>query len=275
MSIQLNNSPLGKEVKYHADKPDKDILVAIPRNLKRQEMKIPTPLPFKGVDIWNAYEVSWLRPSGRPDVAIATFYVPADSPNLIESKSFKLYLNSFNQYKISTNDLLTTLHNDLSECAGKEIRIDLCHPSQFYEQKFKAIDAQQLDDLDPAESYVYQPDAKLLKILDQHPKQESWQSCLLKSNCLITGQPDWADILIRYEGPQICPEGLLKYIISFRTQNEFHEPCVERIFQDIMNQCRPDKLTVYARYTRRGGLDISPFRSNYESLESFQRTPRQ
>ena len=132
-----------------------------------------------------------------------------------------------------------------------------------------------LDDLDPQGPYIYLPEPSLLKILNPNHIQESWQSSLLKSNCLITGQPDWADILIRYEGPQICPEGLLRYVISFRTQNEFHEPCVEKIFQDIINQCHPKKLTVYARYTRRGGLDISPFRSNYESLESFQRTPRQ
>lgn len=259
-------SPLGKPTEYRSDYAP-ELLFPIPRQLKRDELGIaPGQLPFVGEDLWNAYEVSWLNPKGKPEVALACFRVPADSPSLIESKSFKLYLNSFNQTVFADPESVeTTLVRDLSNAAGAPVGARL---ERLAEQPQAAIAypaGRLLDTLDIA-CTTYQPAPQLLCTGDGPVVEETLYSHLLKSNCLVTGQPDWGMLVVRYRGRPIDPAGLLRYIVSFRNHNEFHEQCVERIYCDIRRQCAPEALAVYARYTRRGGLDINPFRSSGEFL---------
>jgi 7-cyano-7-deazaguanine reductase len=260
-----DQSPLGKSAAYQTQYAP-ELLFPIPRQQKRDEIGLAGTLPFFGVDIWNAYEISWLNMRGKPQVAIATVSVPADSPNIIESKSFKLYLNSFNQTRLAnTEALLALLRDDLSGAVGAQVHIRLTMPEQFETLKMGELDGLLLDRLD-IEVDQYSPSPELLRANhDEAPVEETLVSHLLKSNCLVTGQPDWASVQIHYAGPQIDQEALLKYLIGFREHNEFHEQCVERIFVDILRQCKPGKLSVYARYTRRGGLDINPWRANFST----------
>jgi 7-cyano-7-deazaguanine reductase len=220
------------------------------------------------MDIWNGYELSWLNQRGKPQVAIARFLIPADSPLLIESKSFKLYLNSFNQTRVaSTDELIQMLQKDLSAAAGAGVQVSLTLPEQFSELQFGELPGMLLDRLD-IDVDQYEPAPSLLTAnFDDAIVEERLVSHLLKSNCLVTGQPDWGSVQIHYVGPQIDQENLLRYLIGFRNHNEFHEQCVERIFMDIMRQCKPQKLSVYARYTRRGGLDINPWRTNFSTAQ--------
>lgn len=257
-------SPLGKPTAYRADYAP-ELLYPIPRQLKRDELGITAAsLPFIGEDIWNAYEVSWLNPKGKPVAALATFRVPADSPNLVESKSFKLYLNSFNQTIFAdTIAVEATLVRDLSAAAGAPVSAKIEVLSSRPQQSLGYPEGILLDDLDIA-CDTYQPAPGQLVAVNGQKVEEILYSHLLKSNCLVTGQPDWAMVVIRYRGKPIDHAGLLRYIVSFRNHNEFHEQCVERIFCDITRQCAPEALSVYARYTRRGGLDINPFRSSGE-----------
>ncbi|MGO4279146.1 MULTISPECIES: NADPH-dependent 7-cyano-7-deazaguanine reductase QueF [Cupriavidus] len=261
------HSPLGKPSAYKTEY-DPTLLFPIPRQPKRTEIGLPEgrALPFFGVDIWNAYEVSWLNLKGKPQVALATFIIPADTPNIVESKSFKLYLNSFNQSKVASAEALQQLlHHDLSEATGGTVQVRLVTEADLGTQKMGELDGLLLDRLD-IETDIYEPDPTLLSAdQDETPVEESLVSHLLKSNCLVTGQPDWGSVQIRYVGAPIDQEGLLKYLISFRNHNEFHEQCVERIFADVLRMCKPVKLAVYARYTRRGGLDINPFRTNFNT----------
>jgi 7-cyano-7-deazaguanine reductase len=271
-----DQSPLGKSSAYQTQYAP-ELLFPIPRQQKRDEIGIAGTLPFFGVDIWNAYEISWLNMRGKPQVAIASVQVPADSPNIIESKSFKLYLNSFNQTRLANTDaLLALLREDLAGAVGAPVYIRLATPEQFGELKMGELEGLLLDRLD-IEVDNYSPSPALLSANhDEAPVEETLVSHLLKSNCLVTGQPDWASVQIHYAGAQIDQEGLLRYLIGFREHNEFHEQCVERIFVDIMRQCQPGRLSVYARYTRRGGLDINPWRSNFSSGKpSNLRTARQ
>lgn len=256
-------SPLGKPTAYQNEYTP-SLLFSIPRQSKREEIGIAGTLPFFGVDIWNAYELSWLNLRGKPQVAIATFTVPADSPNIVESKSFKLYLNSFNQTKLANpEDLIERLRIDLSTGFGAPVQVKLTMPESFASLQMGELEGLLLDRLD-IEVTQYTPNPSLLcGNYDEAIVEETLVSHLLKSNCLVTGQPDWGSVQIRYVGPQINQEGLLQYLIGFRNHNEFHEQCVERIFMDILRQCRPQKLSVYARYTRRGGLDINPWRTNF------------
>jgi len=258
-------SPLGKQSAYQTQY-EPSLLFPIPRKAKRDELGLSGTLPFFGMDIWNAYEISWLNMRGKPQVAIATINVPADSPNIIESKSFKLYLNSFNQTKlVNTDALLELLRADLSAAVGSPVQIKLQTPETFDQIRFGELDGLLLDRLD-IEIDSYTPDPTLLHADHQEaPVEEVLVSHLLKSNCLVTGQPDWGSVRIEYAGPQINQESLLRYLIGFREHNEFHEQCVERIFMDILRQCKPQKLAVYARYTRRGGLDINPWRANFST----------
>jgi 7-cyano-7-deazaguanine reductase len=205
---------------------------------------------------------------GKPQVAIATITAPADTPNIIESKSFKLYLNSFNQTRLANEEaLLALLREDLSNGFGAPVQVALTLPDKFSTLKMGELDGLLLDRLDlDIEPGQYTPAPALLSANhDEAPVEETLVSHLLKSNCLVTGQPDWASVQIHYVGPQINQEGLLRYLIGFREHNEFHEQCVERIFVDILRACKPQKLAVYARYTRRGGLDINPWRTNFTS----------
>ncbi len=263
MTNSAIDSPLGKTAAYQTTYAP-ELLFPIPRQSKRDELGIAGTLPFFGVDIWNAYELSWLNLRGKPQVAMAAITVPADSPNIIESKSFKLYLNSFNQTRLAdTEALLALLQADLSVGFGAPVHIQLTVQEQFSGLAMGELDGLLLDRLD-VEIDQYTPSPALLKATSgEAPVEETLVSHLLKSNCLVTGQPDWASVQIHYVGPQIEQEGLLKYLIGFREHNEFHEQCVERIFVDILRQCAPQRLAVYARYTRRGGLDINPWRTNF------------
>ncbi|HFB64065.1 MAG TPA: NADPH-dependent 7-cyano-7-deazaguanine reductase QueF [Aeromonadales bacterium] len=261
MSDQSSN-PLGQSTTY-VDQLDSGLLFAIPRAEKRAEIGVQTQaLPFYGMDIWNAYEVSWLNQKGKPQVAVAEFQFPCSSPNLIESKSFKLYLNSYNQTQFDSLTLVEKqLTTDLSVACGADIKVSLQSLQHLTEASFYTLEGELIDDLDiVVESYTYAPDT-LLNCCTGEQVSENLVSHLLKSNCLVTGQPDWASIQIQYRGNKIDRAALLKYLISFRQHNEFHEQCVERIYTDIMKYCKPEYLSVYARYTRRGGLDINPFRS--------------
>jgi len=265
------NSPeqslLGKPASYKAEY-DASLLFPIPRSGKREEIGVTGTLPFFGMDIWNAYEVSWLNQRGKPQIAIAKISIPADSPNMIESKSFKLYLNSFNQTRLADTDaLVKTLQADLSAAAGSAVHVSLTMPDQFSQLHMHELEGSLLDRLD-IEVDSYTPNPGLLKANQQDAiVEETLISHLLKSNCLVTGQPDWGSVQIHYVGAQIDQESLLRYLIGFRDHNEFHEQCVERIFVDIMRHCKPQKLSVYARYTRRGGLDINPWRSNFSTAQ--------
>ena len=258
-------SALGKPTCYVAEY-DPTLLFPIARQTKRDEIGVRGTLPFYGVDIWNAYEVSWLNLRGKPQIAIATFMVPADSPHIVESKSFKLYLNSFNQTRLADTDaLLARLRSDISAAVGAHVQVSLTLPDAFGSLKMGELDGVLLDRLD-IEVNSYDPDPALLKADHQAAAvEEKLVSHLLKSNCLVTGQPDWASVQIHYIGAPIEQASLLQYLIGFRNHNEFHEQCVERIFMDVLRQCQPHKLAVYARYTRRGGLDINPWRCNFTS----------
>ncbi len=261
------HSPLGKVSAYKTEY-DASLLFPIPRAPKRAEIGLPDgrAVPFFGVDIWNAYELSWLNPKGKPQVALASFIIPADTPNIVESKSFKLYLNSFNQTRLESPEALQQLlRKDLSEATGGAVQVRLTAEPDFGRQQMGELDGLLLDRLD-IETDIYEPAPQLLRAdQEETPVEETLVSHLLKSNCLVTGQPDWGSVQIRYVGAPIDQEGLLKYLISFRNHNEFHEQCVERIFMDVLRQCKPVKLAVYARYTRRGGLDINPFRTNFNT----------
>lgn len=269
-----SDSPLGKPSTYR-DTYDPGLLFPIPRLDKRAEIGISGTLPFFGVDVWNAYEVSWLNLRGKPQVAIATLMVPADSPNIIESKSMKLYFNSFNQSRVGGPDaLVELLRADLTAAVGANVQVKLTLAEDFSQLKMGEFDGLLLDRLD-IDVDRYEPDPSLLQSnRDESPVEETLVSHLLKSNCLVTGQPDWGSVQIRYVGSPIDQAGLLKYLIGFRTHQEFHEQCVERIFIDVLRECAPTKLFVYARYTRRGGIDINPWRSNY-SLATMPSNLRQ
>ncbi len=259
----LHNAPLGKHSAY-IDTYDANLLFAIPRQTARNELGITKPLAFHGVDIWNAYEISWLTIKGKPMIASAVITVPCDSPALFESKSLKLYFNSFNQTTFdSAENVQTTIKKDLDNITQSNVIVKLILPEQFSQQALHELPGISIDNIDiMVDSYTIQPH---FLTTSTNNVSEMLKSHLLKSNCLITHQPDWGSVLINYQGKQIDRAGLLQYIISFRQHNEFHEQCVERIFTDIMHHCQPQKLTVYARYTRRGGIDINPFLSNFKN----------
>jgi 7-cyano-7-deazaguanine reductase len=268
------HSPLGKATVY-ADRYDPTLLFPIPRQAKRDEIGVHAPLPFHGVDIWNAYELSWLDERGKPRVALAEFRVPANSPNIIESKSFKLYLNGFAQERLADADaLVVTLRRDLSAAAGAAVEVRLSAPNASV-HAIADLDGVSVDALDVAVDDYGPPKADYLRADPDDVVEETLVSDLLRSNCPVTGQPDWGSVQIRYAGPHIDREGLLRYLVSFRNHNEFHEQCVERIFMDVTRRCAPRRLSVYARYTRRGGLDINPFRSSAEDVPANPRGARQ
>ncbi|MBQ1782536.1 MAG: NADPH-dependent 7-cyano-7-deazaguanine reductase QueF [Gammaproteobacteria bacterium] len=252
------------------------LLHAVPRKLARDTLALDgTALPFDGVDLWTGYELSWLDLGGKPQVAIAEFSLPCSSPAIIESKSFKLFLNSLNQSHFADwQQVEHCLKESLSRCAGAPVTVNLLPPNHFSGATLVSLPGESLDNL-PLQDVSYNYDPTLLHVDGQRIVSETLMSDLLKSNCLITNQPDWGSVMIRYQGPAIDREGLLRYLISFRAHNEFHEQCVERIFVDLMRHCRPQQLTVYARYTRRGGLDINPYRSNFEQQPPAGRLARQ
>ncbi|WP_110458686.1 NADPH-dependent 7-cyano-7-deazaguanine reductase QueF [Shewanella algidipiscicola] len=267
---------LGKSTGYQAQY-DASLLQGVPRKLNRDAIGLSDQLPFHGADIWTGYELSWLNAKGKPMVAIAEFSLDVNSANLIESKSFKLYLNSFNQTKFnSIEQVQQTLTDDLCACAQGEISVKVIEPKHFGSQRIVELPGTCIDDLDiEVDDYHFSSDYLIDSTDDKSIVAETLTSNLLKSNCLITSQPDWGTVMIRYQGPKIDREKLLRYLISFRQHNEFHEQCVERIFVDLKKLCHCAKLTVYARYTRRGGLDINPYRSEFENPPESHRLARQ
>lgn len=267
---------LGQKTEY-ASQYDRTLLQPVPRALNRDGLGITQNQPFTiGADIWTAYEISWLNEKGLPQVAIADIYLDYQSQNLIESKSFKLYLNSFNQSKFAdSNAVQQTMQRDLSECSQGDVKVRLNPVAVYDSQKIDHLQGDCIDEQD-IEITSYEFNADWLKdCVSDEIVEEKLVSHLLKSNCLITNQPDWGTLHIHYIGKKIDHEKLLRYVVSFRQHNEFHEQCVERIFCDLMHYAKPEKLTVYARYTRRGGLDINPFRSNFENLPENLRLARQ
>ncbi|NRA46626.1 MAG: NADPH-dependent 7-cyano-7-deazaguanine reductase QueF [Oligoflexales bacterium] len=259
----MNNpesSELGKTTVYPKTY-DKSLLFPIPRSESRERIGITGEAPFFGYDIWNAWEVSFLNLKGMPGVYIATIFIPSDSKCIVESKSLKLYFNSLNEHRFnSPQHAQSIISRDLSDCVGAVIQVSLCRLEDFSHQVFKPIGIC-LDDIDL--NWEAQPySASLLKADETKKVSESLYSNLLKSNCPVTSQPDWATVFIEYEGSKLNHGSLLEYILSFRDHNEFHEQCVERIYQDISKISKPKSLTVSARYTRRGGIDINPIRSS-------------
>jgi 7-cyano-7-deazaguanine reductase len=275
-------SLLGKVATY-VDRYDAALLYPLPRAAQRALIGVAERPVFLGADLWTAYELSWLNTRGKPQVALGRFVVPCESTHLVESKSLKLYLNSFNNTVFADIDAVRqTLQKDLSEAVWRggvvksSVGVQLLSPEQYAKEKIAEMDGLSLDRLDLDCSY-YQPAPELLcAASNEAPVTDTLYSNLLKSNCLVTGQPDWGSVSINYSGPQIDQAGLLQYIVSFRNHNEFHEHCVERMFMDIWTRCQPTKLTVYARYTRRGGVDINPWRSSHaQGLPAQVRTARQ
>ena len=272
----LKSLKLGQKTEY-SSQYDRTLLQPVPRALNRDGLGITQNQPFTiGADIWTAYEISWLNEKGLPQVAIADIYLDYQSQNLIESKSFKLYLNSFNQSKFADfNTVQQTMQRDLIECAQGDVKVRLNPVVVYDSQKINYLQGDCIDEQD-IEITSYEFNANWLKdCVSDEIVEEKLVSHLLKSNCLITNQPDWGTLHIHYVGNKIDHEKLLRYVVSFRQHNEFHEQCVERIFCDLMHYAKPEKLTVYARYTRRGGLDINPFRSNFENLPENLRLARQ
>lgn len=269
MSI-LTDAPLGKKTAY-VSQYQQDLLFPIARKTNRSKLGLSESLPFKGVDIWNAYELSWLNNKGKPVVAIGEFIFPCESPNLVEAKSFKLYLNSFNNTVFpDLNTVVAIIQQDLSNLVEAPVQVQIKIVDQFESITTQSFSGICLDHLDiECETYLVNP--AFLQTEDA-VVTETLYSNLLKSNCLITGQPDWGSVQINYTGKKIQHAGLLQYIISYRNHNEFGEQCVERMFLDIMQHCAPQKLSIYARYTRRGGKDINPYRSTEpnEVLDNFR-----
>lgn len=285
MTNTPEQSQLGKASRY-VDQYDASLLFPIARAGKRAEIGIQAAPPFFGADMWMAFELSWLNLRGKPQVALAHFTIPCESTNIIESKSLKLYLNSFNNTAFADVEAVKTrLRADLTEAVWRNadagaslasIGVTVLEPDLFDRESVHEMDGLNLDRLD-IDCTQYTPAPELLRVTpNEQPVSEVLTSNLLKSNCLVTGQPDWASVQISYTGDQIEQGGLLQYLVSFRNHNEFHEQCVERIFMDIWTRCKPIKLAVYARYTRRGGLDINPFRTSHpQALPRNIRTARQ
>ena len=275
-------SNLGQTTTY-TDQYDPGLLFPIPRAAKRAELGVTGHPPFFGADLWTAYELSWLNLRGKPQVALAQVVVPCETPHIIESKSFKLYLGSFSNSRFAdASEVQARIRADLSAAVVRSgeapagVGVRLVMPDQFGNETVQELEGLNLDRLD-IDCDRYTPAPELLTAAwNEPPVTEVLTSQLLKSNCLVTGQPDWGSVQIAYSGPAIEQAGLLRYLVSFRNHNEFHEQCVERIFMDLWTRCKPNRLTVYARYTRRGGLDISPWRTSApQALPLSVRTARQ
>ncbi|MCU1718701.1 NADPH-dependent 7-cyano-7-deazaguanine reductase QueF [Pseudomonas sp. 5P_3.1_Bac2] len=276
MHPAAEDSPLGKSSEYIATYTP-SLLFPIPRAAKWAELGLSAEtLPYQGVDFWNCFELSWLLPSGKPVVAMGEFAIPADSPNIIESKSFKLYLNSLNQTPFASwDELQAVLVKDLSAAAGKPVGVRLRSLAEVCADGVATPPGQCIDELEVSISDYSQPQPALLRCDESRQVSESLYSHLLKSNCPVTGQPDWGTLVVEYQGHALEHASLLAYLVSFRQHADFHEQCVERIFLDLQRLLKPQHLTVYARYVRRGGLDINPYRSTGPISPSNQRLVRQ
>lgn len=262
MHPAAEHSPLGKSSEYVSTYTP-SLLFPIPRAAKWAELGLSAEtLPYTGVDVWNCFELSWLLPSGKPVVAIGEFTIAADSPNIIESKSFKLYLNSLNQTAFaSVDDLQAVLVQDLSGAAGKPVGVRVRRLEEVEAEGVVRLPGVCIDDLDITVSSYDHPQPELLCCDPAKVVDETLHSHLLRSNCPVTSQPDWGSVCITYSGAALDHASVLAYLVSFRQHSDFHEQCVERIFTDLQRLMQPEKLTVFARYVRRGGLDINPYRS--------------
>lgn len=260
MGGRETDSSLGQDVEYEFNY-NPELLFPISRQEGRDRVGIvANQLPFQGVDIWTGYEISWLSMKGKPVVRVAEFTLPSDTPNLIESKSFKLYLNSFNQSEFESEQcVIETMERDLSDAAGGEVSVAF-FPVDSDEINCSRVDGICVDDLE-IDVDVYEPDPTLLLSDASEQVSEVLYSHLLRSNCPVTGQPDWGTLVVHYTGAKLDQEAFLKYVISFRQHTGFHEQCVEQAFVDIDKATQAKELVVYARYLRRGGLDINPYRS--------------
>lgn len=276
MHPAAEDSPLGKASQYVSTYTP-ELLFPIPRAAKWAELGLTaSTLPYVGVDYWNCYELSWLLPSGKPVVAIAEFSIPADSPNIIESKSFKLYLNSMNQTVFASSEALQAcLVNDLSAAAGKPVGVRIQRLADAEGQGIGTLPGVCVDDLDISTSDYSHPRPELLRCDPSCIVEESLHSHLLKSNCPVTSQPDWGSLAVSYTGPALDHASFLAYLVSFREHSDFHEQCVERVFMDLQRLLKPERLTVFARYVRRGGLDINPYRSTHAQHFDNARLARQ
>jgi 7-cyano-7-deazaguanine reductase len=276
MHPAAEHSPLGKTSEYVATYTPA-LLFPIARAAKWAELGLTAQtLPYQGVDLWNCYELSWLTPSGKPVVAIAEFTIPADSPNIIESKSFKLYLNSLNQSVfVSRNDLAAVLQRDLSVVAGAPVGVRLRSLAEVEDEGVARLPGVCIDELEVVIEDYSQPQPELLRCEPARVITESLHSHLLRSNCPVTGQPDWGSVVVEYSGAALDHGSFLRYLVSFRQHADFHEQCVERIFLDLQRLLKPQALTVYARYLRRGGLDINPYRSTSAVQADNRRLVRQ
>ena len=275
-NVQNKESPLGHKVDY-VSVYTPSLLCPIPRGESRRMLGLdPGKLPFQGMDVWTAYEVSWLDGKGKPHVAVAKFFFPANSHSMVESKSFKLYLNSYNQTRFNNlSEVVKTLESDLSIACGGPVIAQVMPLNKVVQAGLGHFAAEYIDGLDITVT-DYSVNPNLLSADQMSPMiRESLCSDLLKTNCPVTGQPDWASVMVSYFGRPIDREGLLKYLISYREHQDYHENCVERMYCDIMSRCKPERLTVTARFTRRGGLDINPFRTNCGEEEVELRLARQ
>ncbi|MFV0680647.1 NADPH-dependent 7-cyano-7-deazaguanine reductase QueF [Ottowia sp.] len=278
----LHDSALGKATAY-VDQYEPGLLFSIARAPQRAQIGITGQPRFFGADLWTAFELSWLNPRGKPQVAIAHITVPCESTHMVESKSFKLYLNSFSGTRFAgADEVRQRIQADVNAAIwqGRAVQasagVRLVAPDLFDQQPIHELDGLNLDRLDIECTHEQPAPELLVAAFDEQPVEETLTSRLLKSNCPVTGQPDWGSLQIRYTGPQIEQGGLLRYIVSFRRHNDFHEHCAERVFTDIWQHCRPTKLVVYARYTRRGGLDINPWRTSHPGpIPANVRTARQ
>jgi 7-cyano-7-deazaguanine reductase len=276
MQHPAEHSPLGKSSEYVSTYAP-ELLFPISRTTKWAELGLTAEtLPYQGVDLWNCYELSWLTASGKPVVAIGEFAIPAQSPNIIESKSFKLYLNSLNQTAFDSAEAVRgVMERDLSIAAGAPVGVRVRGLDEVASEGVAVIEGTCVDDLDVAvESYDH-PRPELLRCDDTRRVDEVLYSHLLKSNCPVTGQPDWGTLVVEYSGPALDAASLLAYVVSFRQHQDFHEQCVERIYLDLQRLLQPTRLTVYARYVRRGGLDINPYRSSEAVQPDNRRLVRQ
>lgn len=266
MTIDYSQLPLGKQTAY-CDQYDAALLVAVPRVQTRHFLPDPTALPFCGTDHWTGYELSWLGPHGKPQVACLLLDYDALTPNIVESKSLKLYLNSYNQTHIeSAAQLQSMIASDVSQITGGAVNVTLLDPVSSPDLMIRPWQDRCIDDLDIAIDQ-YQINASLLQCDSGNRTEQTLVSHLLRSNCPVTGQPDWASVRIHYQGDSLREESLLRYICSFRLHQGFHEQCIERMFCDIWQQCRPERLSVEGRFTRRGGLDINPFRASHADMQ--------
>jgi 7-cyano-7-deazaguanine reductase len=260
--MKVQGSPLGRSTEY-PERYDPSLLYSMPRAPQREALRITGALPFRGVDLWTAYEITWLDARGRPRLAVGRIRVPADSPRLVESKSLKLYLGSFAQEMIADRDQVArAIDADLARACGAPVEVDLASEEEA-PMSLAALPGESLDEL-AIETDIYEP-APAFLTAGGSPVEETLRSALFRSRCPVTAQPDYGDVMIRYRGPRIDRTGLLRYLVSYRRHAAFHEACVESIFVDILRRCAPTALTVYARFLRRGGIDINPFRSNFEA----------